>query len=309
MTTTTGLLPHFARLCEMARALPTAPVAVVSPEEPNALGGALMAAELDLITPILIGDAAKMQAAAGELGKTLDGFEIIDEPSHAAAPKRAVEMVHEGKATVIMKGHLHTDQLLRPIFTSNGGLRTGRQISHVFVMDIPGFDRMLTITDAAINIAPDLKVKVDIAQNAIHLQKALGVEAPKVAVVSAVETVNPAMPTTLEAAALAKMADRGQIKGGFVDGPFAMDNALNEAAAATKGITSPVAGKADIILAPNMEAGNMMVKLLTFAAGAQTAGLVLGAKCPVILTSRADDANSRVASVAAAALYAKALAS
>jgi phosphate butyryltransferase len=207
-----------------------------------------------------------------------------------------------------MKGHLHTDQLLHPVIKREGGLRTGRRLSHVFVMDVPGLQHLLMVTDAAINIAPELEEKVDIIQNAIGLAHALGIRTPKVGVLSAVETVNPKIASTLDAAILAKMADRGQITGGLVDGPLAMDNAIDLGAARTKGIKSPVAGRADILMVPNLEAGNMLAKQLTFAAHAEAAGLVIGAKCPIILTSRADDDASRLASCAVAALYARWLA-
>ncbi len=223
---------------------------------------------------------------------------------HALAASRAVALVHEGKAAALMKGHLHTDVFLGAIVKRDGGLRTKRRLSHVFVMDVPGLDHLLMVTDAAINIAPDLQTKADIIQNAIYLAQSLGMPEPKVGVLSAIEKVNPAIPSTLDAAVLSKMADRGQIKGGLVDGPLAMDNAINLGAAQTKGIRSLVAGHAQILVAPNMEAGNMLAKELTYLAHAETAGIVLGAKCPVILTSRADDEKSRLASCAVAALHA-----
>lgn len=214
-------------------------------------------------------------------------------------------MVLEGEAAAVMKGHLHTDILLGEIVKREGGLRKGgRRLSHVFVMDVPGLDHLLMVTDAAINITPDLRTKADIVQNAIDLARALGNELPKVGVLSAIETVNPAIPSTLDAAILSKMAERGQITGGLVDGPLAMDNAINLGAATTKGIVSEVAGRADILVAPNMEAGNMLAKELTFLARAQAGGVVMGAKCPVILTSRSDDDKSRLASCAVAAIYA-----
>lgn len=295
---------HFDRLLEKAAALPAIPTAVVAPEEPNSLGGAILAAKHTLITPILIGDRAKIEAAAAELGEDISGFELVDVAGHEAAAAAGVAMANAGKAQAVMKGHLHTDELLHHVFKREGGLRTKRRVSHVFVMDVPGMSHLLMVTDAAINIAPVLEEKVDIVQNAIDLAKALGVETPRVAVLSAVEMVNPKIPSTIEAAALAKMADRGQIKGGLVDGPLAMDNAIDMGAAKTKGITSTVAGQADILLAPNLEAGNMIAKQLTFLAHAEAAGLVIGTSCPVILTSRADDDKARLASCAVAALYA-----
>jgi phosphate butyryltransferase len=212
-------------------------------------------------------------------------------------------MVHEGKAQAVMKGHLHTDELLRHVVKREGGLPTERRLSHVFVMDVPGLDHPLLISDSAINIAPDLEAKVDIVQNAIDLARAIGIAEPRVAVLSAVETVNPKIPSTVEASALAKMSERGQIEGGIVDGPLAMDNAMSLEAAKTKGIKSFVAGRAEVLIAPNLEAANMIVKELTFVAHAEGGGLVLGASAPVILTSRADDERVRLGSCAVAALY------
>ena len=295
---------HFEALLARAEPLAPIPTAVVAPEEESALGGAMLAARHTLITPILVGHEARIRGVAGAIGASLDGIEIIDVPAHDLAAARAVELVHEGRARAVMKGHLHTDELLRPIVSSKGGLRTGRRLSHVFVMDVPGRDRLLMVTDAAINIAPDLKAKADIAQNAIDLALSLGIAEPKVGVLSAVETVNPAIPSTLEAAALSKMAERGQITGGLVDGPLAMDNAVDLEAARSKGIRSTVAGRADILLAPNIESGNMIAKELTFIAHAQAGGVVVGALVPVILTSRADDDAARLASCAVAALFA-----
>ena len=294
---------HFERLLERARALDPIPTAVVAPEEENALEGAIVAARETLIAPLLIGDEAKIRSVAQTLGISVDGFEIVHEPGHDLAAKRAVALVHEGRARAVMKGHLHTDELLRPIVSSAGGLRTGRRLSHVFVLDVPGRDRLLMVTDAAINIAPGLKEKADIVQNAIDLARGLGIEEPKVGILSAVETVNPAIQSTLDAAALAKMSERGQIVGGLVDGPLAMDNAVDLEAAQSKGIVSAVAGRADILVAPNLEAGNMIAKELTFVAYAEPAGVCVGAACPVILTSRADDEGARLASCAVAALY------
>jgi phosphotransacetylase len=257
-----------------------------------------------LIRPILIGDPALICAAAEATGEDLSGIEIIPANSHAAAAARAVALVHEGRAKAVMKGDLHTDVLLREVMRRDGGLRVGRRLSHVFVMDVPGRDRLLFVTDAAINIAPDLMTKRDIVQNAIDLALALGVELPKVGILSAIETVSPQIPSTLDAAILSKMADRGQITGGLVDGPLAMDNAVDLGAARTKGITSTVAGRADILVAPNMEAGNMVAKELTFLARAQAGGIVVGGLAPVILTSRADDARARLVSCAIAVIMA-----
>ncbi len=295
---------HFDKLLLEAEGLDPIPTAVVAPEEANSLGGAILGAEHGLITAILIGDEVKIRAAAASLGKDLSGYEVIHEPNHKAAAALGVAMIHDGRAKALMKGHLHTDDLLGQVVKRDGGLRVGRRLSHVFVMDVPGLDHLLTVSDAAINIAPDLDTKVDITQNAIDLMRCLGVEVPKVGVLSAVEMVNPKIPSTLDAAILSKMAERGQIRGGIVDGPLAMDNAIDAEAARTKGITSMVAGKADILIAPNLEAGNMLAKELTYVAHAEAGGLVLGARCPVILTSRADGDKARLASCAIAALYA-----
>ncbi|MBE3639654.1 bifunctional enoyl-CoA hydratase/phosphate acetyltransferase [Mangrovicoccus algicola] len=295
---------HFDRLLAEAEGLDPIVTAVVAPEEANSLGGALLGADHGLIIPLLIGDEVKIRAAAASLGRDIAAFELVHEPDHRAAAALGVAMVHQGRVRALMKGHLHTDDLLGQVVKRDGGLRIGRRLSHVFVMDVPGLDHLLTVTDAAINIAPDLETKVDIIQNAIDLMRALGVEVPKVGVLSAVEMVNPRIPSTLDAAILSKMAERGQIRGGIVDGPLAMDNAIDAEAARTKGITSMVAGKADILIAPNLEAGNMLAKELTYVAHAAAGGLVLGARCPVILTSRADDDKARLASCAIAALYA-----
>jgi len=295
---------HFDRLLARAEPLPAIRTAVVAPDEPDALAGAILGAEHTLIDPILIGDADKIMAAAAKEGLDISPYEIENIPDHALAAARAVAMVHEGRAQAVMKGHLHTDVLLRAVMKRDGGLRIGRRISHIFVMDVPGLDHLLMITDAAINISPDLMTKADIIQNAIDLAHKLGIPEPKVGILSAVETINPAIPSTLDAAILSKMADRGQIKGGLVDGPLAMDNAIDMNAARTKGITSLVAGRAEILVAPNLESGNMLAKELTFLAHAETGGIVLGAKCPIILTSRADDEKARLASCAVAALFA-----
>lgn len=294
---------HFDRMIARAEPLPAFTTAVVAPEEPDALAGAILGARHTLITPILIGDPDKIKAAADAREIDISPYEIIAEPHHKAAAARAVKLVHEGWAQAIMKGHLHTDILLREILKRDGGLRGPRRLSHVFVMDVPGLDHPLLITDAAINISPDLQTKADIVQNAINLALAIGIELPKVGILSAVETVNPSIPSTLDAAILSKMAERGQITGGLVDGPLAMDNAVDLNAARTKGITSLVAGRADILVAPNLEAGNMLAKELTFLAHADAGGIVMGAQCPIILTSRADSDQARLASCAIAALY------
>lgn len=298
---------HFDRLLSMAEPLPAIPTAVVAPEKPEALAGAILAAKHTLIEPVLVGHALRIAEAAEEEGIDLSPYRLVDIRDHALAAQEAVRMVHEREVAAVMKGHLHTDVLLHEVVKRDGGLRKGgRRLSHVFVMDVPGLDHLLMVTDAAINIAPDLAAKADIIQNAIDLALALGIEQPKVGVLSAVETINPAIPSTLDAAALSKMADRGQITGGLVDGPLAMDNAVNLGAAATKGIRSLVAGRAEILVAPNLESGNMLAKELTFLANAEAGGVVMGAKCPIILTSRADDDKSRLVSCAVAALAAHA---
>jgi len=278
--------------------------AVVAPEETSALQGALDGAREQLIVPILLGNEAKIRAVAAACGADLTGVAIEDLPSNDAAAARAVELVHQGRVAAIMKGHLHTDELLRHVVKSQGGLRIGRRLSHVFVMDAPSLGELVLVTDAAINIAPTLEDKVDIVQNAIDLGIALGIPVPKVGILSAVETVNPKIQSSLDAAVLSKMSERGQIRGGIVDGPLAMDNAISLSAAKTKGLTSLVAGQADILVAPNLEAGNILAKELTYAAQAEGAGLVLGAKVPVLLTSRADDQHARLFTCAVAVLYA-----
>lgn len=294
---------HFEDLLAGARPLPALATAVVAPEEPNCLGGALLASRETIITPILIGDAARIRGTAAEIGEDLAGIEIIDEPSHGKAAWMACDLVRSGRAGAVMKGHLHTDDLLKPMLDKDHGLRVGRRFTHVFVMDVPGVDHPLLVTDAAINIAPDLPTKVDIVQNAIDLALSIGIETPRVGVLSAVETVNPAIPSSVDAALLSKMADRGQITGGLVDGPLAMDNAVDVAAARTKGIRSEVAGRANILVVPGLDAGNMLAKQLAYISHAEGAGLVLGARVPVILNSRSDSSMSRLASCAVAALH------
>lgn len=294
---------HFERLLRQAEPLAALVTAVVCPEEPNSLGGALRARAHTLIAPILIGDPDRIAAAAQTLGADLTGIEIIAEPNPDAAARRAVALVQAGRAGAVMKGHLHTDHLLRAVLDKAAGLRAGRRLSHVFVMDVPGLAHLLLVTDAAINITPDLRAKVDIVQNAIDLALSLGIETPKVGVLSAVETVNPDLPSSIDAALLSKMAERGQITGGLVDGPLAMDNAVDLAAARTKGLSSAVAGRADILVVPNLDAGNMLAKQLTYLSHAEAAGVVLGARVPIILNSRADDDMARLASCAVAALH------
>ncbi len=294
---------HFNQLLEQTQTLEPLRTAVVAPEAEFALAGAMLAREQSIIEPILVGDAAKIHQAAKAAHCDISKCEIIDTPDTDQAAAQAVALVNAGRADALMKGHLHTDELLHHVIKKDGGLRGARRLSHVFVMDVPGLDHMLLISDAAINIAPTLEEKVDITQNAIDLAIALGLKQPRVGVLSAVETVTPKIPSTLDAAVLSKMSERGQIKGGVVDGPLAMDNAVDIGAAKTKGITSLVAGRADILIVPNLEAGNMLAKELSFIAHAEGAGIVLGAKVPVILTSRADDEKARLASCAVAALY------
>ncbi len=296
----------YERLLERCESLPPVPTAVAHPCEATALSGAVEAAAKGLIAPILVGPADKITATATAAGLDLTGLEIIDVPHSVAAATRAVELVREGRAEVLMKGSLHTDELMSAIVSRERGLRTARRVSHAFVMDVPTYHKVLIITDAAINIAPTLEDKVDICQNAIDLAISLGCEKPKVAILAAVETVNSKMTATLDAAALCKMAERGQIKGGILDGPLACDNAISKDAAETKGIESEVAGDPDILLAPDLEAGNILAKQLSFLANADSAGVVLGARVPVILTSRADSVRSRIASCAVAMLVAHA---
>lgn len=292
---------HFDALVERAKERPALPTAVVCPEDENSLGGALRARKQGLIVPILVGDPAAIRAAAADLKADLGGIEIVACEGEAAAA-RAVALVREGRAGAVMKGHLHSDDLLRPILDKDTGLRIGRRLTHVFVMDVPGRPELLMVTDAAINIAPDLAAKVDIVQNAIDLALSLGME-PRVGVLSAVETVNPAIQSSIDAALLSKMAERGQITGGLLDGPLAMDNAVDIAAARTKGLKGRVAGKANILVVPGIDAGNMLAKQLAFVSNAESAGVVLGARVPVILNSRSDSAMSRLASCAVAVLH------
>ena len=294
----------YERLLARCETLAPVPTAVVHPCEESALTGAVEAAQKGLIDPFLVGPAAKIREVADSAGLDVANLNIVDTPHSHASAARAVELVREGKAEILMKGSLHTDELMSAIVSREGGLRTGRRISHVFIMDVPTYHKVLLVTDAAINIAPTLEDKVDICQNAIDLAISLGLEKPKVAILAAVETVTSKMPATLDAAALCKMSERGQIKGGILDGPLAFDNAISAQAAETKGIKSAVAGDPDILLAPDLEAGNILAKQLSFLANADSAGMVLGAKVPVILTSRADSVRSRIASCGVAKLVA-----
>jgi phosphate acetyltransferase len=292
----------------IARCRGLAPVrtAVAHPCDETSLTGAVSAASVGIIKPVLIGPEARIRALAASLALDLGKLQVIDQPhSHAAAAK-AVELVRAGEADALMKGSLHTDELMAEVVRKDTGIRTARRISHVFIMDVPTYPKPLFITDAAVNIFPTLEDKVDIVQNAIDLAHALGITHPKVAILSAVETINSKIPSTIDAAALCKMADRGQITGALLDGPLAFDNAISEEAAAMKHISSDVAGDADILLAPDLEAGNMLAKELSFLANADAAGIVLGARVPIILTSRADSVRTRMASCAVAALYAHA---
>jgi phosphate acetyltransferase len=296
----------YERVLARCKSLTAVPTAVAYPCEESALAGAVEAGEMGLTEPILVGPTATIEAIARKAGIDLTRAQIVDAPDAPTAAKEAVQLVRQGKAELLMKGSLHTDELLAAVVARETGLRTGRRISHVFIMDVPTYHKVLIVTDAAINIAPTLEDKVDICQNAIDLALSLGVAQPKVAILAAVETVNSKMPATLDAAALCKMAERGQITGGLLDGPLAFDNAISKQAAKTKKIQSEVAGDPDILLAPDLEAGNILAKLLAFLANADSAGLVLGARVPIILTSRADSVRSRIASCAVAVLAAHA---
>jgi phosphate acetyltransferase len=297
---------RYERLIARAKSVPAATTMVVHPCDETSLRGAAEAAAAGIINPVLVGPAGKIRAVARERGLDIERFEIVDAPHSDAAGAKAVELIHEAKGELLMKGSLHTDELMRAVTSSATGLRTARRISHVFVMDVPTYAETLFITDAAINIAPDLDAKRDIVQNAIDLYTQVGLGTPRVAILSAVETVTTKIPSTIEAAALCKMADRGQITGGILDGPLAFDNAIDPEAARIKGINSAVAGRAQILVVPDLEAGNMLAKNLTFLAKADAAGIVLGARVPIILTSRADSVRARMASCAVAALYANA---
>jgi phosphotransacetylase len=296
----------YERLLERCRDLEPIPTAVAYPCEESALAGALEAARQGLIVPILVGPITRLEAIARSARLDLGGHQIVDVPDSHTAAVKAVELVRKGEAELLMKGSLHTDELMAAVVARDGGLRTGRRISHVFVMDVPTYHKVLVVTDGAININPTLEDKVDICQNAIDLVRALGLEHPKVAILAAVETVTSKMPATIDAAALCKMIERRQITGAVLDGPLAFDNAISKHAAQTKGIRSAVAGDPDILLVPDLEAGNILAKQLSFLANADSAGLVLGARVPIILTSRADSVRSRIASCAIAMLAAHA---
>jgi phosphate acetyltransferase len=300
--------PHvrYGRLLAAAREFAPIPTAVVHPCDEVSLSSAVEAAKLGLIEPILVGPEAKIREVAKASGLDISAFAIVStEHSHASAA-RAVELVREGRAQALMKGSLHTDEVMAAVVARETGIRTARRVSHCFVMDVPGYPTPLIITDAAVNIAPTLEEKADIVQNAIELAHAIRFDEVRVAILSALETVTSKVSSTIEAAALCKMADRGQITGGVLDGPLALDNAINVDAAAIKHIVSPVAGRANVLVVPDLEAGNMLAKSLTFLAGADAAGIVLGAKVPIILTSRADSLVARMASCATASLVAAA---
>jgi phosphate acetyltransferase len=300
--------PHakYEALIYACHALAPVRTAVAHPCDETSLRGAVEAAEAKLIKPVLVGPRARIEALAAKLSLDITALQLVDTPySHASAAK-AVEIVRAGGADALMKGSLHTDELMAEVVHKDTGIRTVRRISHVFIMDVPTYPKPLFITDAAVNIFPTLEDKVDIVQNAIDLTHALRIERPKVAILSAVETITSKMPSTIDAAALCKMADRGQITGAVLDGPLALDNAINRDAASIKHIVSPVAGDADILLVPDLEAGNMLAKELSFLANADAAGIVLGARVPIILTSRSDKVRTRMASCAVAALYAHA---
>jgi phosphate acetyltransferase len=300
--------PHakYERLIARAKQVPAATTIVVHPCDETSLRGAIEAAELGIIIPVLVGPRNKIAAVAAANGLDIGRFEIVDVAHSEEAAARAVQLIHEAKGELLMKGSLHTDELMRAVTSSKTGLRTARRISHVFVMDAPTYAETLFITDAAINIFPDLDAKRDIVQNAIDLFTQVGLGTPRVAILSAVETVTSLIPSTIEAAALCKMADRGQITGGLLDGPLAFDNAVDLDAARIKGIKSEVAGRAQILVVPDLEAGNMLAKNLAFLAKADAAGIVLGARVPIVLTSRADSVRTRMASCAVAVLYADA---
>ena len=296
----------YEQLLERCRGMPPVPTAVAHPCDDASLGAAVEAARAGIIAPILVGRADRIRAIAQAAGLDVAKYDIVDAPHSHAAAARAVELVRLGRAELLMKGSLHTDELMAEVVRRETGLRTDRRVSHVFVMDVPTYHKPLLVTDAAVNIFPTLDDKRDIVQNAVDFARALGMERPKVAILSAVETVTSKIPSTIEAAALCKMADRGQIQGAVLDGPLAFDNAISADAARTKGIVSEVAGDPDVIVVPDLEAGNMLAKNLTFLSRADAAGVVLGARVPIILTSRADTQRARIASCGVAALYAAA---
>lgn len=297
----------YDRLIAAARAAPSTPTVVVHPCDETSLRGAIDSASAGIIRPILVGPERKIKDTAARFNLDVSGFEIVDAAHSDDAAAKGVELIHAARGELLMKGSLHTDELMRAVTAKTGGLRTDRRISHVFVMDVPAYAETIFVTDAAINIFPDLDAKRDIIQNAIDLYNQAGFgQTPRVAILSAVETVTSKIPSTIEAAALCKMADRGQITGGVLDGPLAFDNAIDPEAARIKGITSQVAGRAQILVVPDLESGNMLAKNLAYFAKADGAGIVLGARVPVVLTSRADSARARMASCAVAALYAHA---
>jgi phosphate acetyltransferase len=296
----------YDKLISLAKQVPPANTVVVHPCDEASLRGPCEAAELGIVAPILVGPAEKITVVARQHGIDISRYQLVDAPHSEAAAAKAVQLIHEGKGELLMKGSLHTDELMRAVTSSTTGLRTARRISHVFIMDVPTHTDTLFITDAAINIFPDLEAKRDIVQNAIDLFTQIGLGTPRVGILSAVETVTPKIPSTIDAAALCKMADRGQIIGGILDGPLAFDNAVSPQAAEIKGIKSAVAGHAQILVVPDLEAGNMLAKNLTFLSKADAAGIVLGARVPIVLTSRADSVRSRMASCGVAVLYAHA---
>ncbi|WP_254700314.1 phosphate acetyltransferase [Trinickia violacea] len=296
----------YQQLIDACKALEPLPTAVAHPCDQNSLEGAVEAAQLGLIAPILVGPKARIEAVAADHRIEIAGYPIVDAPYSEASAAAAVQIVREGKAEALMKGSLHTDELMSAVVKRDTGLRTARRLSHCFVMDVPEYEQPLIITDAAINIAPTLEEKADILQNAIDLGHALQLPQVRVAILSAMETVNPTVPSTIEAAALCKMVDRRQITGALVDGPLALDNAIDLEAARIKQIDSPVAGRANVLLVPDLEAGNMLAKSLSFLAGADAAGIVVGARVPIILTSRADSVMTRLASCGVAVLVARA---
>jgi phosphate acetyltransferase len=296
----------YQRLLDFCKTLPPTPTAVAHPCDESSLRGALDAAKLGLIAPILVGPRARIEAVAREHDLSLNAYPIVDAAHSHASAEAAVALVREGKAEALMKGSLHTDELMGAVVKRDTGLRTARRVSHCFVMDVPTYAETLIVSDAAVNIAPTMEDKVDIIQNAIDLAHALRFAEVRVAILSAMETVNPKVPSTVEAGALCKMADRGQITGAILDGPLALDNAISLESVAIKKIDSPVAGRANVLIVPDLEAGNMLAKSLSFLAQADAAGIVLGARVPIILTSRADSVMTRLASCAIAALVAHA---
>jgi len=296
----------YQRLLDFCKSLPPTPTAVVHPCDESSLTGAVDAAKLGLIAPILVGPRARIEAIAREHKIDIAAYPIVDAAHSQASAEKAVELVREGKAEALMKGSLHTDELMGAVVQRETGLRTSRRISHCFIMDVPSYEHTLIVTDAAVNIAPTMEDKVHIIQNAIDLGHALRFPEVRVAILAATETINPKMPSTVEAGALCKMADRGQITGGILDGPLALDNAISLESVKIKKIDSPVAGRANVLIVPDLEAGNMLAKSLSFLAGADAAGIVLGAKVPIVLTSRADSVMTRLASCAVAVLVAQA---